>query len=168
MILRLAQALLILPGTVLVIVPALVLWLTEGTAFGGRQRRVDDPSLWLGLLLFGIGLAFAIWTFRLFVAEGEGTPAPWDPPQKLVVRCPYQHVRNPMITGVLFMLAGEALFFRSWPLAGWLLSFFMANAIYFPLSEEKALEHRFGDAYRTYKANVPRWIPRVTPWRQPE
>ena len=118
--------------------------------------------------MFGIGLAFAIWTFRLFVAEGEGTPAPWDPTKKLVVRGPYQYVRNPMITGVLFMLAGEALFFRSWPVAGWLFFFFLANAIYFPLSEETALEHRFGDAYRIYKANVPRWIPRVTPWRQPE
>lgn len=166
MILRLARALLILPGTVLVIVPALILWLTHGTSFGGRQGSPDDLSPWLGVLLFGTGLAFSVWTFSLFVNEGEGTPAPWDPPQKLVVRGPYRHVRNPMITGVLFMLAGEALFFGSWALAVWLLLFFIANAIYFPLSEEKGLERRFGEAYRIYKANVPRWIPKLTPWRQ--
>ncbi len=42
-----------------------------------------------------------------------------------------------------------------------------ANAIYFPLVEETGLERRFGDDYRRYKANVPRWIPRLTPWTLP-
>jgi protein-S-isoprenylcysteine O-methyltransferase Ste14 len=44
--------------------------------------------------------------------------------------------------------------------------FFIGNAIYFPLIEEKGLEKRFGDEYRDYKANVPRWIPRLRAWRQ--
>ena len=35
---------------------------------------------------------------------------------------------------------------------------------YFPLVEEWALERRFGDDYRSYKTNVPRWIPRPRPW----
>ena len=65
------------------------------------------------------------------------------------------------------MLAGEAVFFRSWALAAWLLVFFLANAIYFPLSEEKNLERRFGAQYRVYKSNVPRWLPRLRPWHQP-
>ncbi len=63
------------------------------------------------------------------------------------------------------MLAGEALLYQSWPLAAWGLLFFAANAAYFPLSEEKGLERRFGGDYRTYKANVPRWFPRIRPWR---
>jgi protein-S-isoprenylcysteine O-methyltransferase Ste14 len=167
MISRLVRAILILPGTVLVAVPALLLWLTRGSALGGRPAGIDDPRSWIGVLLFGTGLAFAIWTCRLFMTVGQGTPAPWDPPRKLVVRGPYRHVRNPMITSVLLMLAGEAVFFGSWALAGWLSVFFLANAVYFPLSEEKALASRFGDQYRVYKANVPRWIPRLRPWRQP-
>ncbi len=70
-----------------------------------------------------------------------------------------------MISSVLFMLAGEALLYQSWALAAWGLFFFAANAVYFPLSEEKGLERRFGGDYRTYKANVRRWIPRIRPWR---
>ena len=52
------------------------------------------------------------------------------------------------------------------PLAAWLAVFFTANAIYFPLSEEPGLARRFGEDYTRYKANVPRWLPRLKPWRQ--
>jgi protein-S-isoprenylcysteine O-methyltransferase Ste14 len=166
MISRLVRAILILPGTVLVLVPALILWLAHSTVLGARPAGIEDPCSWIGALLFSLGLVFAIWTCRLFVTVGEGTPAPWDPPRKLVVRGPYRHVRNPMITSVLLMLAGEVTILRSWALAGWLLVFFAANAIYFPLSEEKNLERRFGDQYRVYKSNVPRWLPRLRPWHQ--
>ncbi len=72
-----------------------------------------------------------------------------------------------MITSVLFLLAGEALILRSWGVAIWLLVFLAGNAVYFPLSEERDLERRFGDDYRRYKANVPRWLPRLRPWDQP-
>jgi protein-S-isoprenylcysteine O-methyltransferase Ste14 len=96
---------------------------------------------------------------------GQGTPAPWDPPKKLVVRGPYRYVRNPMITGALLLLLAEAMLLQSWPIAIWLVLFFIGNSVYFPLVEEKGLEKRFGDAYRKYKANVPRWIPRLRAWK---
>ena len=73
-------------------------------------------------------------------------------------------MRNPMITGVLAMLLAEAVVLRSWPIALWMALFFLANAVYFRLSEERGLERRFGDDYRLYKAQVPRWIPRLRPW----
>ena len=69
-----------------------------------------------------------------------------------------------MISSVLLMLGAESLFFGSWHLAGWMLVFFLGNTIYFPLVEERALERRFGDDYRRYKANVPRWIPSWRAW----
>ena len=72
-----------------------------------------------------------------------------------------------MITSVLMMLSAETLATELWPLVAWLVFFFVANCVYFPLVEEKGLERRFGDDYRTYKANVPRWLPRFTPWQQP-
>jgi protein-S-isoprenylcysteine O-methyltransferase Ste14 len=162
---RLLVPILILPGTVLVLVPALILWLTRATRLEAEVARVADWRLWFAVLLGCVGLALAVWTCRLFVTAGEGTPAPWDPPQKLVVRGPYRHVRNPMISGVLFLLAAEALIFTSWALAGWWLVFFLGNALYLPLSEEKSLERRFGDQYLQYKANVPRWFPRIRPRR---
>jgi protein-S-isoprenylcysteine O-methyltransferase Ste14 len=67
----------------------------------------------------------------LFVQVGRGTPAPWDPPQRLVVEGPYRYVRNPMISSALMMLAGEVLLLGSWPIAVWLLAFFVGNTLYF-------------------------------------
>jgi protein-S-isoprenylcysteine O-methyltransferase Ste14 len=101
------------------------------------------------------------------VAVGEGTIAPWDPPQRLVVRGVYRHVRNPMITGLCLVLLGEALLAASLPLLGLFAFGVIINVIYIPLSEEPGLARRFGDDYLTYKRNVPRWIPRLKPW-QPE
>ena len=102
---------------------------------------------------------------RLFATHGHGTPAPWDPPRRLVVLGPYRHVRNPMISGVVLFLIAEALVSRAPALAGWAAVFALANAVYFPLVEEPALVRRHGEAYRRYKRYVPRWIPRLTPWR---
>jgi protein-S-isoprenylcysteine O-methyltransferase Ste14 len=95
---------------------------------------------------------------------GEGTPAPWEPTRKLVLHGPYRCVRNPMMIGVMLILLAEALLLQSWGIAIWLAVFLLLNLIYLPQVEEKGLEHRFGEAYREYKANVPRWIPRLHPW----
>ena len=65
------------------------------------------------------------------------------------------------------MLAAEALLFGSWYIAGWMVAFVVLNTAYFIRSEEPALEDRFGEGYRLYKANVPRWIPRWKPWDAP-
>jgi protein-S-isoprenylcysteine O-methyltransferase Ste14 len=97
---------------------------------------------------------------RLFATVGESTLAPWDPTHRLVVLGPYRHVRNPMITGVISMLLGEAALLGSWPLLAWALGFFGVNAIYMPLVEEPGLVRRFGDDYVRYRQNVPRWLPR--------
>jgi protein-S-isoprenylcysteine O-methyltransferase Ste14 len=69
-----------------------------------------------------------------------------------------------MITGVLLILAAEAVAFRSWGIVILLALFATANAIYMPLSEECGLRQRFGDDYDTYRAHVPHWLPRLSPW----
>jgi protein-S-isoprenylcysteine O-methyltransferase Ste14 len=165
---RMLATILILPGTALVFVPGLILWATADPETGLTIAGPGDFDFWLGLAAGVIGLGLAVWTARLFMTRGEGTPAPWDPPQKLVVAGPYRHVRNPMITSILLMLFGEAMIFQSSLIAAWLILFFAVNGVYFPLSEEKGLEKRFGDDYRRYKQNVPRWLPRITPWNDPE
>ena len=153
-----------LPGTALVFVPAIILTLAENSGVSYQLATPDQGLFWPALLPAGVGLGLAVWTVRLFMKFGNGTPAPWDPPKKLVIRGPYRHVRNPMITGALLILLAEALLFQSWPLSVWMVVFFVGNTVYFRFIEEKGLEKRFGDDYRKYKAGVPRWIPRLQPW----
>ena len=162
--LQLLKAIVVLPGSALVYVSGAIIWFVAESGAAMAPAGVAEPRFWFALVLGTPGLALAVWTTSLFRTVGEGTPAPWAPPKKLVVRGPYRHVRNPMITSVLVMLGAESLFFGSWHLAGWLAVFFLGNAMYFPLVEERALEQRFGADYRLYKANVPRWIPRWRAW----
>lgn len=160
----LLRAIIVLPGTVLVFVPALLLWRAAGTPAAMSPAGPAQARFWIGLVPATVGLVLAVWTTRLFVAVGRGTPAPWDPPRTLIVRGPYRHVRNPMITGVLLMLGAESLLLGSWPVAGWALFFLVITTIYLAVIEEPELERRFGEDYRRYGANVPRWIPRTSPW----
>jgi protein-S-isoprenylcysteine O-methyltransferase Ste14 len=152
---------LVLPLNVLIFIPAIILWLSK------YQWRVNHPALLAtGIILLCLAFGLAAWTMHLFHHVGKGTAAPWDPPQRLVVVGPYRHVRNPMLTSVFIMLAAETLLLNSCAIAALLAIFFLGNMLYFPLVEEKALEKRFGDAYQEYKRNVPRWLPRFTPWTQ--
>jgi protein-S-isoprenylcysteine O-methyltransferase Ste14 len=165
---RLVKTIIVLPGTVLVFIPAAILLVTHNSRFAPELASPTKIWFWLALLAGIIGLALSGWAATLFMKFGKGTPAPWDPPERLVIQGPYCYVRNPMITGALLMLLAEAILFRSLPVAAWMTVFFIGNAIYFPLIEEKGLEKRFGDEYRNYKAHVPRWIPRVRPWKGKE
>ena len=70
-----------------------------------------------------------------------------------------------MISGVICALLAEALVFQSLPLLVWAAVFISANMVYIPNFEEPGLERRFGEHYRIYKAKVPRWLPRLTPWK---
>jgi protein-S-isoprenylcysteine O-methyltransferase Ste14 len=160
----LVTAIIVLPGTVLAAVPALILSIADSSNFFRLIATPHRALFWLALLPAGAGFGLAVWTVTLLLKLGDGTPAPWDPPKRLVVRGPYCHVRNPMISGVLLMLLAESLFFQSWPLALWMTIFYGGNALYLPLGEEKDLEKRFGADYRKYKNHVPRWIPRLRPW----
>ncbi len=157
---KLLKAILILPVNVLIVIPALILFFSDD-----RRELPSAGTAVLGGLFFCVGLFLVVSTMRLFWKEGLGTPAPWSPPSKLVVEGPYRHVRNPMISGVLFILMAEVCFFLNNGVALWFLLFALINAVYIPLVEEKGLEKRFGKSYLIYKENVPRWIPRLLPWK---
>ena len=101
----------------------------------------------------------------LFMNVGRGTLAPWAPPKKLVVIGRYCYVRNPMISGVLIALLGESVVFGSIAIFSWFILFFVINHVYFIHSEEPGLVKRFGSEYLSYRNNVPRWIPRLSPWK---
>lgn len=157
----------VLPGTSLVFVPALIVWLTADGPLSAAPAGPRSVAFWVGLLVGLPSAALAVWSASMFFRYGEGTAAPWDPPRRLVVRGPYRHVRNPMLSGVIGVLFAEALLLGSWPLAVWAMVFTVGNMIYFPLFEEPALLQRFGQEYRLYSRHVRRWIPRLAPWHQP-
>ncbi len=161
------KAIVILPGTVLILVPSLILWGLSGTGLAAAPAGPAGARFWLGLLAAAAGFSLIGWTMRDFARIGRGTPAPWDPPKAIVVRGPYRHVRNPMMTGVFCLLLAETLMIGSWGIAGWGVVFVTANLVYIPNWEEPALAKRFGDDYRHYKANVRRWIPAIRPWEGP-
>jgi protein-S-isoprenylcysteine O-methyltransferase Ste14 len=117
-----------------------------------------------GLILGVIGVVLFASSLRRFATEGKGTLAPWDPPRRLVLHGPYRYVRNPMISGVVFVLFSEALILMSRPHLTWALTFLAANFIYIPLLEEPQLKRRFRDDYVEYCRHVPRLIPRLRPW----
>jgi protein-S-isoprenylcysteine O-methyltransferase Ste14 len=156
----------ILPGTVLVLVP---LWIArENGIVAAPGRSAVALALQLaGVVLLAIGALLFVASLWRFAGEGEGTLAPWDPPRRLVLRGPYRYVRNPMISGVVFVLFGESLVLLSVPHALWALAFLGLNLVYIPLMEEPQLARRFGESYREYCRHVSRVLPRLSPWRPP-
>ncbi|GAB2996373.1 methyltransferase family protein [Mycobacterium bourgelatii] len=158
---------LIAPFTVTVIIPALI-----ADAAGVRAPDLSSPAtvalVILGGLLVAAGLTMLIWTVVLFDRVGKGTLGVGKvlgEPIRLVVRGPYRHVRNPMISGVVAILLGEALIASSGWLLLWFAAFFTLLATVIRFWEEPHLTEKFGADYVEYRRNVPAWIPRITPWR---
>jgi len=164
MFFRHTAAIAVLPVTVLVLVPAWIARQYGVPAEVGRSAGAVVLQL-IGLAAFVLGLALFIASLRRFATEGKGTLAPWDPPRVFVVSGPYRFVRNPMISGVIFMVFGEALLLRSLPHAAWAGFCLVLNLIYIPLVEEPQLRFRFGASYVDYCRGVRRFIPRLTPWQ---
>ena len=96
----------IIPGTVTVLIPYLIL--------SGRGERIPQP--WgvlqvLGLVAVVLGATILLRCILEFMVIGRGTLAPVDPPTQLVVRGLYRYVRNPMYLGAFILLLGEAALF---------------------------------------------------------
>jgi len=121
----------------------------------------------VGGLLIVVGLGLFVWTVVLFDRTGKGTLGFGNllgEPVHLVVRGPYRHVRNPMISGVLCVLLGEAAITASTWLLMWSVTFFGVLTVFIRWGEEPHLKKRYGDPYLEYWRNVPRWIPRPSAW----
>jgi protein-S-isoprenylcysteine O-methyltransferase Ste14 len=116
-----------------------------------------------GGLLIALGVIGLVDTFARFAVQGLGTPAPAFPTRHLVVAGPYRYVRNPMYIAVASVILGQGLVLGSVPLLEYGGLVWLAFHLFVLLYEEPVLRASFGSEYRVFCAEVPRWIPRVTP-----
>jgi protein-S-isoprenylcysteine O-methyltransferase Ste14 len=155
---------LIAPVTMTVVIP---LSIATGVGAPDLTSPVRIGLAIIGGLLIVVGLGLFGWTNTLFDRTGKGTLGIGrllGEPVHLVVRGPYRHVRNPMITGVVCILLAEAAITAATPLLWWAVAFFAVVAVVIRGWEEPHLMKRYGDAYVEYRRNVPAWIPRLSAW----
>jgi protein-S-isoprenylcysteine O-methyltransferase Ste14 len=150
------------PGTILGLVPwSLTHWRIGPPFFGIEALR------WVGVALIVLGLLPLLSSFARFTWDGLGTPAPIAPPTRLVVTGFYRRVRNPIYIALLTILLGEALLFGDAQVAVWGVLFWLFTFAVVVIQEEPSLREQFGEEYRTYCKNVPRWLPRLIPYEPP-
>jgi protein-S-isoprenylcysteine O-methyltransferase Ste14 len=144
----------VLPGAVLVYIPNRIL----AASFGLPSFHLGWFKL-AGWVPIALGMAVLVWCWAGFVAEGRGTPAPYDPPKQLVTGQLYRWVRNPMYVGLVIVLLGESVAFQSLALLVYAGVVWLACHLFVVLYEEPALHRSFGAAYDAYRGQVPRWLP---------
>jgi protein-S-isoprenylcysteine O-methyltransferase Ste14 len=109
-----------------------------------------------------IPLMESIWRF---VQVGRGTLMPAVPTEHLVVSGLYRFVRNPMYVGVLTALAGETLLLEQRCMVIYWLVVAAIMHLFVVFYEEGTLARRYGEEFSEFKKMVPRWLPRLTPWK---
>ncbi|MGH7615321.1 MAG: methyltransferase family protein [Gemmatimonadales bacterium] len=142
-------------GFLLVFLPARVLSWSGITA----PERSGIAQV-LGGTLAAAGAILAVSCIVTFAVIGRGTPAPFDPPRRLVERGPYRLLRNPMYVGAGAALLGAALYYESWQLALYAAGFLLVMELFVRLYEEPILRKTFGREYDDYCRRVGRWWPR--------
>lgn len=155
-----AMFLLIAPGTAAGLVP----WLIS-------RWRVHAP-LWhvpvlrvVGVLLIIAGTPVLLDSFARFAVQGLGTPAPIFPTRHLVVSGLYRYVRNPMYVAVVSVVVGQGLLLGDVGVLVYGAIIWFGFHIFVLAYEEPKLRATFGAEYEAFCAHVPRWLPRLRPWR---
>ncbi|MGA8308398.1 MAG: isoprenylcysteine carboxylmethyltransferase family protein [Terriglobales bacterium] len=151
---------LVAPGVVAGLVPWWISgWHMRPPFLGWRSLQMA------GIALIALGVPVLLDSFVRFALEGRGTPAPILPTEHLVVTGLYRFVRNPMYVGVLSVILGQGLLLGDARLLRYGAVVWLAFALFVIGYEEPTLRRTFGEEYERFCANVPRWIPRLRPWR---
>jgi protein-S-isoprenylcysteine O-methyltransferase Ste14 len=118
------------------------------------------PPAWLrpvGVVIAIAGALVVAACVGTFATVGRGTPAPFDPPREFVATGPYRFVRNPMYLGAAAVILGSGLAVSSSSIVLLAAGFLLAMNAFVLLHEEPALDRRFGESYRKYRASVHGW-----------
>src|SRR6202040_4393351 len=117
-----------------------------------------------GLAFIIAGVPGLLDSFARFALQGLGTPAPIAPPRNLVVSGLYRYVRNPIYVAVVAIILGQAVLMGDWRLIVYGALWWLVFHVFVVAYEEPTLERTFGREYEAFRAAVPRWIPRMSPW----
>lgn len=151
---------LVAPATVAGLVPFwLSHWRVQPPFFGIFALRVA------GAILLAAGLAVLLDSYARLALQGLGTPAPVFPTSRLVVTGLYHYVRNPIYVALVSAIIGQALVLGSAPVLAYGVCVWLAFHVLVVVHEEPGLRKRFGGQFDIFRAHVPRWLPRVRPWR---
>ncbi len=157
-----ALFLILAPGTVAGVGPWLLSrWQVGPPLFGLAMLRP------LGTILILAGGAMLLDSFARFALQGVGTPAPVLPTRRLVVTGLYRHVRNPMYVAVVSVVAGEGLLLGNGKVLAYAVLVWLGFHAFVVAYEEPTLRKSFEAEYEAFCASVPRWLPRMQPWRGP-
>jgi protein-S-isoprenylcysteine O-methyltransferase Ste14 len=135
--------------------PAALLWLC-----GASLIPPPGANRLLGAALIAAAHVVLVALVAQFLREGAGTQLPFDPPTRMVARGIYARIRNPMYATYIAIACGEAVLYRSAPLAAYALGFAALLHAYVVRFEEPRLRTRFGVAYERYCEATGRWWPR--------
>src|SRR5215813_9216375 len=141
---------LLVPGTVMGVAPLLFV------VSGWGPRFHFEAGGYVGVISIVAGAAIILWCFVDFVRLGHGTPAPYDPPRRLVVAGPYQYVRNPQYVGVVIFAFGEAVISGRSILLGYMALLAVGYHLFVRFYEEPTLRKTFREDYVRYCSIVPR------------
>ena len=155
-------------GTVLFLIFLLTLFLFVPYNIKNSESQIYPFEIgvfrYVGAVPIFIGVFFFLWSAWSLTFSGKGTPCPFYPPEEFVVSGIYRYVRNPMYVGGICILVGEALLFESTYIFLYAIGMFVFLNL-FVIFEEGNLKKSFGKSYEQYYKSVPRWIPRLKPFR---
>jgi protein-S-isoprenylcysteine O-methyltransferase Ste14 len=141
-------------------------WYIPHWIAASRHAALQPMPSFASIALMTIGALVMLRCVWDFAWTGRGTPAPFDPPRRLVVRGLYRWVRNPMYVGMGVFLIGEALLLPSirTTMLEVVVGAWALVTLFIVVYEEPTLRRLFGDDYAAYCRNVRRWIPRLRPF----
>jgi len=118
-------------------------------------------GFFLEAVMFFFGLFLVFRGCYDLMKYGDGSPNPKFPTKTLVKDGLYKHMRHPIYLGWLIITFAAYIHFGSLPVLGFFFGLIIFVHFYVR-KEEKIMEKRFGKDFRTYRRNVPGWIPRIS------
>jgi len=133
-------------------------WIVHAPLFGVLLIRA------LGASLVVLGIIVVVDSFARFAFQGLGTPAPVFPTRHLVVTGFYRYVRNPIYLAAVSVILGEGLILGNVNVLAYGVLAWLGTNWFVVAYEEPTLRKTFGPEYDAFCRNVPRWVPRPSPW----